>query len=744
MERRTVLHFLRSYLFLLICLLLILLPLYQGTISLFEERQMSLTQEMLGNGLNRLNQQIDSLRSIALSIGQEAEYRAIAQREWDAMAPADYYRLNQLYTNFHRLCLSQPYVTDYGLLMRNQIIFTGQRMYFPSQAYYDDFISFGELDQAQFLKAFGHPRQQNCFLPEMRVTHWRENAKDQYQGMIWLCSMSQIASQNPIGVFFATFSEDTIRTLLMEGFRMEEAGIILSERNGEELFRSGWTKEENGRSLKVFATAGGLEALLYLSETLFVDMMKPIRNLLLIGFLILLLIGLVMCAFLAVRASLPIRRLVTQIKNTKQETADLGSAKNSFELIGNAFSSLESSLHEYKNELYLQQLSIRDHAFEALLQETPVRDGSFSQRHLQDFSHCFPNFPKRYRLALIEIVEDQENSYDLELLLQWQMALRRLVETQLTPVPYIFTSQRRFILTLDCDVPNHWRDTLAALRVSAQKTFQISLLIALSGEGTSCEMLHILYQEVNSILTLAMEERDSDLMDVWERSHFPDKPHEMPFDYTEMAQMYAMLLRGEKAGVLVFLRDIRSRMLSSSLLDEVMNRQIYYNIRGILLRVKMERYEALYSLDIPDHHGEMSLEALFDQIEACCAEMCDLIRPSLGNDKRSTFGASICNYIDEHLSDSMLSIRMVIDNFCISESTLQKAMRQEKNCSFFDYVKERRYAMAVDMLLNTDMPINQIAEACGFNSVNSFYKAFRRKSNVSPAALRQRTTGSES
>ena len=52
-------------------------------------------------------------------------------------------------------------------------------------------------------------------------------------------------------------------------------------------------------------------------------------------------------------------------------------------------------------------------------------------------------------------------------------------------------------------------------------------------------------------------------------------------------------------------------------------------------------------------------------------------------------------------------------------------------------MESRRYALALSLLRDTDQPIAQIAAQCGYNSVNSFYKAFKRMTNVTPAAMRQ-------
>ena len=79
---------------------------------------------------------------------------------------------------------------------------------------------------------------------------------------------------------------------------------------------------------------------------------------------------------------------------------------------------------------------------------------------------------------------------------------------------------------------------------------------------------------------------------------------------------------------------------------------------------------------------------------------------------------------------------MVAEHFSVSEPTLQKVIRQEKGCTFYDYVEKQRYSLAVQMLKDTESPIAQIASDCGYSSLNSFYKAFKRLANITPATMR--------
>ena len=244
MARKTVLHFLRGYLAFLACLLVLLIPLYLQVNNLFEARQLSLTQAMLESGMARLDQQISSLSGIAFSIGQESDYRTFAQVDASQMTPSDYYQLGQLHAEFSRLCLAQPYVTAYGLILKNGVILTRERCYLPTDDYYGRFLRFGDMDQAEFLQTFGKPGNVSAFLPQMEVYRYGESGGETTQAVIWLCNMSQIASSNPTGAFYAAISCPTIASLLMPELAAEDVGLVLCRATGGELMRFGALDED--------------------------------------------------------------------------------------------------------------------------------------------------------------------------------------------------------------------------------------------------------------------------------------------------------------------------------------------------------------------------------------------------------------------------------------------------------------------------------------------------------------------
>jgi AraC-like DNA-binding protein len=65
-----------------------------------------------------------------------------------------------------------------------------------------------------------------------------------------------------------------------------------------------------------------------------------------------------------------------------------------------------------------------------------------------------------------------------------------------------------------------------------------------------------------------------------------------------------------------------------------------------------------------------------------------------------------------------------------------RAFRGETGLTPHQYVRERRIARAKELLVTTPMPVTDICDAVGFQSLGSFGSVFRRLTGETPGAYR--------
>ena len=93
-------------------------------------------------------------------------------------------------------------------------------------------------------------------------------------------------------------------------------------------------------------------------------------------------------------------------------------------------------------------------------------------------------------------------------------------------------------------------------------------------------------------------------------------------------------------------------------------------------------------------------------------------------------------YIEEHLREE-LTIREIAQQAALSPFYFQKGFAMLCGMTVGDYIRQRRLSAAGLEVLTTDRRIIDIALEFGYDSPDSFTKAFTRFHGLTPAALRK-------
>lgn len=93
------------------------------------------------------------------------------------------------------------------------------------------------------------------------------------------------------------------------------------------------------------------------------------------------------------------------------------------------------------------------------------------------------------------------------------------------------------------------------------------------------------------------------------------------------------------------------------------------------------------------------------------------------------------NYSDE------LSLKLLARLFYSDVTTVSKEFKAITGLNFIDYLNNRRLEVAKDLLLNSRLPVIQIAMNVGYNSATYFERVFKKKYGVTPKTYRTHQTG---
>lgn len=104
---------------------------------------------------------------------------------------------------------------------------------------------------------------------------------------------------------------------------------------------------------------------------------------------------------------------------------------------------------------------------------------------------------------------------------------------------------------------------------------------------------------------------------------------------------------------------------------------------------------------------------------------------------------SVAGYIHAHYPED-LSLDSLAKHFCISASYLSHRFKQVTGFSVTDYIQMTRIRNVQALLINTKIPITEVAEPCGFNCFSQFNRVFRKHIGMSPSKYRKQSQSQHS
>lgn len=132
---------------------------------------------------------------------------------------------------------------------------------------------------------------------------------------------------------------------------------------------------------------------------------------------------------------------------------------------------------------------------------------------------------------------------------------------------------------------------------------------------------------------------------------------------------------------------------------------------------------------------EIPQQEYFQRLRQMCRKICnDNVEKK--QEQRGQLVEEIKEYIRAHYCESDMGLSRVGGEFRVSESYLSTVFKEQSGGNFADYLETLRIEKACELLQDKELTVNDVAETVGYNSVQSFRRAFKRVKGVSPKELR--------
>ena len=124
---------------------------------------------------------------------------------------------------------------------------------------------------------------------------------------------------------------------------------------------------------------------------------------------------------------------------------------------------------------------------------------------------------------------------------------------------------------------------------------------------------------------------------------------------------------------------------------------------------------------------------LHDAFLALCEAVVDA-----GRTRHSQVLEEMQTYLNEHAGDPQIGLHSLADAFRRSPAYVSRFFKEHAGVGMAEYLERVRIDRARNLLSGTGETISRVAGEAGYTSSNTFYKAFKRITGLTPAEYRQR------
>lgn len=512
----------------------------------------------------------------------------------------------------------------------------------------------------------------------------------------------------------------------------DKSGMIIADRGYEgcplslkDNISSGTIGGQDYTLLKAKGGKSGITAVIGINAQYFADRVKNVRNMILIYTAVILMTAVLLACLFAYRQYQPLKKLLSVAGKIYP-----GNTEKGYEYLSDTILSLDSERRQFRQEILSMDASIRGSLLERLLHGR-LHTEKDAGRYLEYFhfsEECFCVF-----LMKIESCPDGREPMELSTRARAAVAERVVRETGCRVEFYNAEALRTdFVANFSAGAadPEAFR---ACLRGAAEEIAARLGVCAVFGVGSVVCGLKNVYtsaEEARNLLRMA---------DSLDSVRIPSKegpePSRMIFDNNAGGKLYDLLFAGEMDCLEDFFRSTVRALEQNPPLATPEACQIFYGIRSVVDSAARSLYKGEKTAVLPVFSEDRNLKGQILSFLPVCGELCGFIA-TMKTGRSEKLQKEIVQYIRSAYRDGNLCALTVAEHFSVTEKAVYSAVKSLTGKSVGDFIEEIRFEGA-EKLLRTTVNINKIPLMVGWNSTNTFYKAFKRVYGVSPGKWRE-------
>lgn len=690
-------HILLVYLIVILVILGILAPIYWYADDMFVSSEMSRYESLLANGVSELSRVVTGIND---AIYFTRRGRSFLSLRYDAQDQLNPMNLIEQQTIFKGYFIQQDAIQEAGLIFSPDLVLTTSWIFYPGVAvqFYSNMFYCSALSFEEWLSELKSAAP--GFLPQRQ---YYSGTRGTFSAVTYAASWGSTAT------LYALIPVENLQRMFLADTLREDCGLRLTIAQGGTLYSFGREDEQGAYTLSKALSIGGVTATLLIPKELVNQRLSDLRRNVLFYLAGVLVVAITLTVLFACFATTkPLVNLSARIPGAvPARWRGYHSLHSSYQLLSDGISSMDHTIASQHETIRNQYLDL------ALLR------GFLSSEEEMRFLQELPDFPAQYRLVLYRL----EAAASPESL---QMMVDRCSGMFRGSLLHVI-GHNAVLLVMDT-AHNH-REKAARLLEEMQQA-GLPVCGTVSDTLSGVDSLHAAYLQLTDIECCI---RDAQNDHLHTSRDLPEKRIILPLTFQDLQTIYSAL---NTANLTLALSVLGS--CTDHLLEQEENTYLYHHtylmLRRILRQLQMENPVLLNALIIPPFAQANRNEVFLSLLPECFEKVCHSMQANRVTAPRNSV-SDIMTYMDANLSDANLCVDSVASHFGISRTTLQKIYKEATGLTIASYIEQKRLACAFRLLTETDMTIAQVAGKCGFNSPNSFYKAFKRRYGMAPRSI---------
>ncbi|MDQ1914916.1 helix-turn-helix domain-containing protein [Paenibacillus sp. GD4] len=183
-----------------------------------------------------------------------------------------------------------------------------------------------------------------------------------------------------------------------------------------------------------------------------------------------------------------------------------------------------------------------------------------------------------------------------------------------------------------------------------------------------------------------------------------------------------------------------------SILDELIRNEqftlewihaFFANIMASIMKYAFENRIDINHLCKEDVFITLYSYEFLEEKKAYILKLCSVMIEQMRSkpEEASTTGKVIIEYIDKHF-DKPISLNILAEKLALSPSYLSVYIKNQLGVGFVEYISTLRVQKALKLMDNESLTIQQIAEQCGYDTVHTFIRQFKKVHQLPPNEYR--------